>query len=130
MKYFILNNTNFGYNNNSKEYFNNLKKYFYDFFIPYLKKNAKENDKLIHLGGLFNNTDKHKTEYILTVKDIIDKISKILPIFLLVREDKYNNGNYPHKLLSNLKTTIVEDYLEIDNIQFIVKNIEKIKNNK
>ena len=56
MKYWIINNTKFGYKNNNKEYLNSMIDYFYSFFIPFIQSKSKPGDVLIHLGNLFSNS--------------------------------------------------------------------------
>ena len=57
MKIWIINNTKFGYKNNSKEWLQNMLDYFDNHFIPFIQKNAKPGDILIHLGNIFNTSE-------------------------------------------------------------------------
>jgi hypothetical protein len=75
MKYWIINNTKFGYKNNSKEWSQNMLDYFENHFIPFLTKHAKPGDKLIHLGNIFNSTENINIELLLSVIDLFTKMS-------------------------------------------------------
>jgi len=43
---FLLSDTHFGVRANSLEWLENQQAFFRDFYIPYLKKNVRENDAL------------------------------------------------------------------------------------
>jgi len=75
MKYWIINNTKFGYKNNSKEWSQNMLDYFENHFIPFLTKHIKPGDKLIHLGNIFNATENVNVELLLSVKELFQKMN-------------------------------------------------------
>jgi hypothetical protein len=75
MKYWIINNTKFGYKNNSKEWSQNMLDYFENHFIPFLTKHTKPGDKLIHLGNIFNATENVNVELLLSVKELFQKMN-------------------------------------------------------
>ena len=100
MKFWIINNTKFGYKNNSKEWSKNMFDYFDNHFLPFIQKHAKPGDKLIHLGNIFNSSETVNIELLLTVRDLFVKISEILPVILL---DGNNEKNYITKLFRNEK---------------------------
>ena len=83
MKYWILNNTKFGYKNNSKEWSKNMFDYFDNEFIPFLEKHAKPSDKLIHLGNIFNTSESVNTSTLVKVFNLFNKISSIVEVILV-----------------------------------------------
>jgi hypothetical protein len=99
MKLWIINNSKFGYKN-SKEWSDNMFNYFENIFIPFLKKYANSNDKLIHLGNIFNSSDNINIELLLKVENLFIRISSIIDIIIL---DGYNEKTGISKLLKNEK---------------------------
>ena len=87
MRIWILNNTRFGYKNNSKEWSKTQFDYFYNFYIPFLQKNKKEGDIIIHLGNFFNNSESINTSILNLSLDLISTITKIIPMYLMVGEN-------------------------------------------
>jgi UDP-2,3-diacylglucosamine pyrophosphatase LpxH len=66
---------------------------FYEFVIPFLEKNAKEGDILIHLGDLFDNRTSIPIITLNKVEKILKKLSQILPIHMIVgNHDLFNKG--------------------------------------
>lgn len=110
MKYWIINNSKFGYKNNSKEWSKNMIDYFENYFIPFLRKHAKHGDKLIHLGNIFTSSDNINIKLLLTVKNLFIKISNIVDVIII-------NGH-------NEKTKISELFKSIS-----IKIIDKPENN-
>ena len=92
MKIYMLTDTHFGiYLNNLDKWQNMMEDTFYSFVIPYLKKNVKEGDILIHLGDLFDNRNSLPIITINKVEKILTEISKILPVHIMVgNHDLYN----------------------------------------
>ena len=88
-KIFIISNTNFNISKNlsSKEWLKNIDYYFYNEFIPYLTINAGPNDVLIHLGNLLYKTKTIDLTVLKFIQDLFEKISKILPIYIIEGEN-------------------------------------------
>jgi hypothetical protein len=113
MKYWIINNTKFGYKNNSKEWLKTSLDYFYMSFIPFLKKNAKTGDKLVHLGNIFNSSENINILTLLKVKELFNALNDIIPVIIL---DGYNEKTGITNIL-NIKS--INSMYEMDNVKFI-----------
>jgi hypothetical protein len=61
--------------------------YFYNEFMPYLTNNAEPNDILIHLGNLLCKTKTIDLTVLKFIQDIFEKISKILPVYIIEGEN-------------------------------------------
>lgn len=84
MKYWIINNTKFTLKND--HYFD----YFENIFIPFLEKHSNKQDKIIHLGNIFNASDNINIKLLLKVVDLFIKLSNIIPLTIVDAEiDKY-----------------------------------------
>lgn len=112
-KLFLLSNTLFGnkahlgFNRHLEE----SEKYFFNEVIPFLKKYAKPNDSLIHLGGVFSSKQTLNVKTIDIAQKILSNIANILPVYLVVGDqDKY-------AVNSNLNTLLV--FKNIQNIRII-----------
>ena len=88
-KIFIISNTNFNLSKNlsSREWLKNMDYYFYNEFMPYLTNNAEPNDILIHLGNLLCKTKTIDLTVLKFIQDIFEKISKILPVYIIEGEN-------------------------------------------
>ena len=95
MKIFITTDWHFGiYLNDLNKWLNMMEDYFYNFYIPYLKKNVKEGDIMIHCGDLYDNRTSIPIIVSYKVEAILTEISKILPIHMIVgNHDLYNRGS-------------------------------------
>jgi len=91
----MISDTHFGiYLNNLEKWQSMMEEYFYNFFIPYLRKNAKDGDILIHLGDLFDNRTSVPIITSNKVEKILKEISNILPIHILIgNHDNFNKGS-------------------------------------
>ena len=112
-KIFIISNTNFNLSKNisSKEWLKNMDYYFYNEFMPYLTNNVQPNDILIHLGNLLCKTKTIDLTVLKFIQDLFEKISKILPVYIIEGE----NDNLSLNILKN-----------IDNIE-IIKEPKRIE---
>lgn len=115
-KIFIISNTRFGFKkyyslNRSIREFN---KYF-DGFTSFLKNKVKEDDILIHMGGVFDTRQSINTKIIHHSQKIFKEISQILPIYFLVGEDD--------KITTDINTLTV--FKNMNNI-YIVDSIKKL----
>jgi len=71
-----------------------MEDYFYNFFIPYLKENAKEGDILLHCGDLYDNRTSIPIIASYKVEKILSEIADILPVHLIVgNHDLWNKGS-------------------------------------
>jgi DNA repair exonuclease SbcCD nuclease subunit len=95
MKVFLTTDWHFGiYLNNLDKWLNMMEDYFYNDFIPFLKKNAKEGDILIHCGDLYDNRTSIPIIASYKAEKILLEISKILPIHIIVgNHDLFNKGS-------------------------------------
>jgi len=116
MKIFIISNTLFGYKNITNtqiDYFNNI-------FISYLNDNYNDGDILVHGGNIFNNRKNVSMDIINDVIDIFEKMSKILPVYLL----KSKNDDISTMLLSRVNNVNIIDNTKIfGNISIVPYNI-------
>jgi len=124
MKLWIINNTKFGYKNNSKDWTKSMIDYFEKFFIPFIEKNSKPGDRLIHLGNIFNSSESVNISLLLTIRDLFVKISQIMPITIL---DGYNEKTGISNLLQN--TNQIGEPL-IDNFTDKINNVHLISSDK
>jgi len=115
MKIFLISNTLFGYKNMTKYQIS----YFYDILIPFLKQKSKKGDIFVHGGNLFYNKIHADFNLINNVLDIFDKISKILPIYVI----NSLNDKYSTTILNRLKNIFI-----IDNSKIINNNVILISN--
>jgi len=114
---YLISNTNFGYKNNSSEWLEIMTNYFYNTFIPFLKKNVKKGDELIHLGNLFYNQNVN-IHILNLVQKLFDDISNIIPIkFLVGVKDKVDKNSINSYLIFNKNNNIkiIEEYSEFEN---------------
>ena len=95
MKVYMTTDWHFGiYLNDLNKWINMMEDYFYNFYIPYLKKNVKEGDVLVHCGDLYDNRTSIPIIASYKVEKILSEIAKIMPIHLIVgNHDLYNKGS-------------------------------------
>lgn len=118
--------------------------YFHKQLIPYLIKNVKEGDILIHCGDLFDNRTSVPIIIHNKVEDLLLKLGEILPVHLIVgNHDLYNKGdntiNSPriYNWLPNVNIYQDTTTIEIDGSKLVLMPwvekkddmIEEIKNN-
>jgi hypothetical protein len=117
MKIYIISNTQFGYKGiikNQLDYFNNK-------IIPYLVDNSKNGDIFIHGGNIFNNRKNVSMDVIHDVMEIFEKISKILPIYII----KSLNDDLASLILKRINNVkIIENKEIINNVTLISYNNE------
>jgi len=120
MRLWLLSNTKFGYKNNNQEWLNNMFNYFETIYIPFINKNVKEGDILIHLGNLFDNPEHINTETFNRTQKIFENISSILPIYFLVGKNDISNNNIDINSINIFKNfkniNIITEPTEIGNI--------------
>ena len=96
-----------------------LKEYFYDFYIPFLKKEAKEGDICIHLGDLFDNRNSVPIDVLVDIQKIIEEIGKILPLHIIIgNHDLFTKSegeyNTPRVFKYTPNVTIYEETKQIE----------------
>lgn len=79
-----ISDIHFGVRGNSLEWLDNHIKYFDDFFIPLLKEHKKDKDILFILGDIFDNRQTINVLIQNKAIEIIEKISKIIDIYMIV----------------------------------------------
>jgi len=117
---FLLSDLHFGVRANSLEWLNNQLHFFENFYFPFLKKNAKDEDILFFLGDFFDNRQLLDINVMNKAIDIIFRMSQIMPIYLMAGNHdiykKYDtdvNSLAPFRFIPNV--TIYEDPVIITN---------------
>lgn len=126
MKIFITSDWHFGiYLNNLDKWLNTMEDYFYNFFIPYIKENAKDGDILIHCGDLYDNRTSIPIIASYKAEKILLELSKIIPIHIIVgNHDLYNKGSNDInsiRLFNHVKNISI--YTETKTIEIFNKKI-------
>lgn len=80
---FLLSDLHFGVRANSLEWVSNQEIFFKDFYIPYLKKHAKEGDVLFILGDWFDNRQLLDIFVMNVSINIILQLADILPVYFI-----------------------------------------------
>lgn len=110
MRLFLTSDFHIGkYNLDSDRWLTNMKDYFYNFFIPLLKEYAKENDKLIVLGDIFDNRNSIDLRAMNLVVEIFEDISKIIECHILL-------GNHDQRMMNDPKINSVASIRNINNV--------------
>ena len=109
-KIFMLSDIHFGVRANSLEWVQNQLQFFEEFYIPFLKKNAKKGDVFFMLGDWFDNRQLLDIYVMNIAIDVMMKIADILPVYLLTGNHdiykKYDtdvNSLRAFKYLKNVK---------------------------
>ena len=127
MKVYMITDTHFGiYLNNLDKWLNMMENTIYNFLIPFLKKNVKDGDILIHLGDLFDNRTSIPINVLNKVEKILKDISNIIPMHIMVgNHDLFNKGSNSInsvRLYSYINDNITV-YEEPTNIKVMNKNL-------
>ena len=112
MKIWILNNTKIEKNKKWEDFFN-LE------FIPKIKKYAKPNDIVVHLGQIFNNSDNISVKLLNNFKAILSEIIDIIPIYFL--------DGYDTELIKLIDFNLIDKPTLINNCKFIPKKYNIIE---
>lgn len=89
---YIIGNTLFGYPKMSEVQID----YFRSHFIPYLRRNHKDGDIIVHTGNIFYNKQTVNFKVLKDTFEIFDELSSFMPIFLL----KGSNDEFSIELMS------------------------------
>jgi len=135
-KVFISSNTLFGYKSHIgfSRFFDESEKYFNGELIPFLHKYAKPDDYFIILGGIFAGRQNINVKSTIFAQNIFEKISSILPLYLVVGEhDRYQNSNELNaisifKNIKNVHVITSKDVIHNDKILIssYAKNIQSV----
>ena len=112
MKIWILNNTKIEKNKDWEDFFR-LE------FIPKLKKYAKPNDIIVHLGQIFNNSENISVKLLNKFKNILSIINDIIPIYFL--------DGYDTELIKLIDYNIIDTPTIINECKFIPKKYNIIE---
>jgi predicted MPP superfamily phosphohydrolase len=95
-KVFLTTDWHFGVyaNTNLEKWLKMMEDYYYNFFIPYIKQNAKPGDILIHMGDLYDNRNSIPIIVMNKAESILLELSKILELHIMVgNHDLWNKGS-------------------------------------
>jgi hypothetical protein len=112
VKIWILNNTKIE-KNKEWEVFFKLE------FIPKLKKYAKPNDIIVHLGQIFNNSENISVKLLNKFKNILSIMNDIIPIYFL--------DGYDTELIKLINYNIIDTPTIINECKFIPKKYNIIE---
>lgn len=111
MKVYMISDTHFGvYLNDVNKWLKMMVSTFDDFIIPFLEKNVKEGDILIHCGDVFDNRTSIPINVMNVVERILVDISRILPVHILIG----NHDNFNKDSSNGINSVRVFSY--IDNV--------------
>ena len=140
MRVFITTDWHFGvYLNNLDKWLFTMEDYFYNFFIPFIKKEVKPGDILIHCGDLYDNRTSIPIIASYKAEKILVELSKIIPIHLIVgNHDLFNKGsndinsvrlfNYMENIHVYTKTETIEVFdKKLVLIPWVEKRLDLIK---
>lgn len=116
-KVFLISDIHFGIHSHSIEFLKIQEDYFNNFLIPILKNN--KDSCLFILGDLFDNRTITNNRIINSAINIIKKIAKIVPIYILI-------GNHD---LNNLENSSINSITPVKIFEFI-ENVEIIYDKK
>lgn len=111
-KYYVTSNSMFGYKKNidSTRFLTESLNYYNNELIPFISKYHKTGDIFIHLGNMFS-VKTLNFKLIKSIQDIFEKISKIIPVYLIENE---SDSLTIFRNFSNI--FIIEKEIEIDNV--------------
>jgi predicted MPP superfamily phosphohydrolase len=123
-KVFLIGDTHLalGFPNKADKWFNVHQEYFKDFLIPFLKKEVKEDDIIVHLGDLFDNRDIIPINILNYGLDIVLEISKIAPFHIII-------GNHDCWSKSSDEINTIRPFKFIPNV-FVYDKVTQIEHNK
>jgi len=128
-----------GYPNKVDKWAKVHREYFEEFLIPFLKKNVKKDDIIIHLGDLFDNRNVIPIDILNYGMDVVEQISKIAPLHIIIgNHDLYSksasevNSIRPFKYIKNVfiydKVTKIEyNGLNLLMMPYLENRLEQIK---
>ena len=110
MNLFIISDPHFGkYTLDSDRWLNLMKDYFYEFLIPTIKEFAKNNDKLLLLGDLFDNRNSIDMRAINIVVELFEALSEIIECHVLL-------GNHDQRMMNDPSINSIATIRNIKNV--------------
>lgn len=82
-KIFLLSDLHFGVRANSLEWLENQVTFFDRFYIPFLKRTAKEGDILFFLGDFFDNRQLLDINIMNKAIDVVMKLAEVIPVYMM-----------------------------------------------
>lgn len=88
----LIADTHFGYKNDNKVWLDDMFSYFYEVLIPYMKRNVKPDDILVHLGDVFDNRQTVGLDTLSRAMDLFRSLSDIFKDIRIVigNHDMFN----------------------------------------
>lgn len=118
----FISDLHFGVRSNSIDWVNIQEDYFNNFFFPFLEEHVRPEDHLFILGDVFDNRQSINLLVLNLALETISKLSKILPIHILVgNHDLYrknSNDINSIKVFKNIDNVVLYEepsVLDIDN---------------
>ena len=110
--FFMIADMHIGIKLGATEWIENMRNYFYDFFLPLMKKNKKQNQVCIVCGDVFDDRKSVNLEANDLAIEVFEEISKILPVIII-------NGNHDMYKKSDNKITSLRSLENIKNVTII-----------
>ena len=91
----FLADTHFGYKNDNRVWLDDMFAYFYEVLIPYMKRNVKPGDILVHLGDVFDNRQAVGLDTLSRTMDLFRCLSDIFTDIRIVigNHDTFNKSD-------------------------------------
>lgn len=106
----LISDIHFGVRSSSLEWVEIQKDYFYNFLIPTIKENMKENDALFILGDIFDSRQSINILVMFEALNIMKALSEMMPVYVIIGNHdiyrKYTNDVNSLEIfsvLSNIK---------------------------
>ncbi|MEG1008405.1 MAG: metallophosphoesterase, partial [Clostridia bacterium] len=113
----LISDIHFGVRSNSLEWIQNIVNYFNNFFIPLIKNNKKDNDICCILGDIFDNRQNIDIDVFNKASDVIEDISKILPVHMICgNHDLYKKNDTDVNSLRGFKNIQNVNVYEVPTI--------------
>ena len=101
----FLADTHFGYKNDNRVWLDDMFAYFYEVLIPYMKRNVKPGDILVHLGDVFDNRQAVGLDTLSRTMDLFRCLSDIFTDIRIVigNHDMFNKSDNSVSSINMLK---------------------------
>jgi DNA repair exonuclease SbcCD nuclease subunit len=98
MRIFMLSDTHFGvFPTRGESWLEMMMSYMYDYYLPYLRANARPGDVLIHCGDVFDNRNSINVKVLNRVVRLFEDIGAVMDVYVLI-------GN--HDMFAMADTTV------------------------
>lgn len=129
MNLWVLGDTHFGVHVNSLQWLDNQKDYFYNYFIPYIKDNAKPGDVLIQLGDIFENRHFLNVNILSQTVKILKDLADVIPVkIILGNHDVYyidkndiNSIDILEGLSDNIEVYTKSEVINMGGVNFLMQ---------